>query len=146
VITKARKLGLAPRSRPHSTPASRTPARSPAAARPHGPGHRRLSRQNSASGGAHPASSEPSLFTNRTERPPEAHGYMPGHRPAVSGPGRLGQVTAALRLVWVSVIFGIGSGRHWPVTLRGHWRLRSGRSCCGQAPAVCPVALIPEQQ
>jgi divalent metal cation (Fe/Co/Zn/Cd) transporter len=35
---------------------------------------------------------------------------MAGHRPPVSGPDRTRQVTAALRLVWVSVVFGILSG------------------------------------
>jgi len=35
---------------------------------------------------------------------------MPGHKPPVSGPDRPGQVTAALRLVWISVIFGSLSG------------------------------------
>lgn len=35
---------------------------------------------------------------------------MPGHRPPASGPGRPGQITAALRLAWTSVAFGILSG------------------------------------
>jgi hypothetical protein len=36
--------------------------------------------------------------------------FMAGHQPPVSGPGRTRQVTTALRLVWVSVAFGILSG------------------------------------
>ena len=35
---------------------------------------------------------------------------MPGYQPPVSGRDRPGQVTAALRLVWVSVLFGIVAG------------------------------------
>jgi divalent metal cation (Fe/Co/Zn/Cd) transporter len=35
---------------------------------------------------------------------------MAGHQLPVSGPDRPGQVTMALRLVWVSVVFGIFSG------------------------------------
>ena len=35
---------------------------------------------------------------------------MPGHQPPVGGQDRHGQVTAALRLVWVSVAFGMLSG------------------------------------
>jgi divalent metal cation (Fe/Co/Zn/Cd) transporter len=35
---------------------------------------------------------------------------MPAHQPAAGGPDRTAQVTAALRLVWVSVVFGIVSG------------------------------------
>jgi divalent metal cation (Fe/Co/Zn/Cd) transporter len=35
---------------------------------------------------------------------------MAGHQPPLSGPDRLRQVTAALRLVGISVIFGLGSG------------------------------------
>jgi Co/Zn/Cd efflux system component len=35
---------------------------------------------------------------------------MPGHQPPAGGQDRHGQVTAALRLVWTSVVFGIVSG------------------------------------
>jgi len=35
---------------------------------------------------------------------------MPGYQPPVGGRDRPGQVTAALRLVWVSVLFGIWAG------------------------------------
>lgn len=35
---------------------------------------------------------------------------MAGHQPSLSGPDRLGQVTAALWLAWVSVVFGVVSG------------------------------------
>jgi divalent metal cation (Fe/Co/Zn/Cd) transporter len=35
---------------------------------------------------------------------------MAGHQPPSSGPDRLRQITAALWLVWVSVVFGIVSG------------------------------------
>jgi hypothetical protein len=35
---------------------------------------------------------------------------MAGHQPPVSGPGRARQITAALRLAGISVVFGIGSG------------------------------------
>jgi divalent metal cation (Fe/Co/Zn/Cd) transporter len=35
---------------------------------------------------------------------------MPGHQPPVNSPDRVRQLTAALRLVWISVVFGIFSG------------------------------------
>jgi divalent metal cation (Fe/Co/Zn/Cd) transporter len=35
---------------------------------------------------------------------------MPGRQPPVPSPDRVGQLTAALRLVWVSVVFGICAG------------------------------------
>jgi len=35
---------------------------------------------------------------------------MPGHQPPASGQDRPGQIAAALRLVWASVVFGLASG------------------------------------
>jgi predicted benzoate:H+ symporter BenE len=57
----------------------------------------------------------------RTSRRFEAHGFIPRQRPPVSSPDRTGQLTAALRLIWVSVLFGICSGAVSVITgLAGH--------------------------
>lgn len=84
---------------------------------------------------------------------------MPGnHRPA-PGPARAGQITAALRLVWISVAFGVLSGTVSVITgLHGHslgvlaiglgvladvtgsatliWRFTAERRRPGQSPAA----------
>ncbi len=35
---------------------------------------------------------------------------MPGNHPPAPGQAQAGQITAALRLVWISVIYGVLSG------------------------------------
>lgn len=96
---------------------------------------------------------------------------MPGHQRPVNGSARPGQVTMALRLVWVSVVFGIGSGAMAVITgLANHslsvlaaglgvladvtgsatpdWRFRAerrqpGRSQAAEARATIVVAAAP---